>query len=111
MDGSSRFFVEAIEQAGIVEQNAEREYFEILEKIEIYDEHSGSHIIALPDDDYRLNVMISFKSRVLNNQFATLNSISEFKDEISMCRTSVSYTHLVKMVFSSLNSSFARLST
>lgn len=89
MDGSSRFFVEAIEQAGIVEQNAEREYFEILEKIEIYDEHSGSHIIALPDDDYRLNVMISFKSRVLNNQFATLNSISEFKDEISMCRTFV----------------------
>lgn len=89
MDGSSKYFVEAIEKAGIVEQNAEREYFEIQEKIEVYDEHSGSHIIALPDDDYRLNVMISFQSRVLNNQFATLNSLSEFKDDISMCRTFV----------------------
>ncbi len=89
MDGSSKVFVEAIEKTGVVKQNAEREYFEIQEKIEVYDEHSGSHIIALPDDDYRLNVMISFQSRVLNNQFATLDSIREFRDEISMCRTFV----------------------
>jgi len=89
MDGSSRYFVEAIEKAGVIEQEAEREYFEIQEKIEIFDEKSGSHIIALPDDDYRLNVMISFKSRVLNNQFATLDSISEFKEEIASCRTFV----------------------
>jgi UDP-3-O-[3-hydroxymyristoyl] N-acetylglucosamine deacetylase/3-hydroxyacyl-[acyl-carrier-protein] dehydratase len=89
MDGSSKYFVEAIEKAGIVEQKAEREYFEIQEKIEIYDEKSDSHIVALPDDDYRLNVMISFKSRVLNNQFATLDSISNFKEEIANCRTFV----------------------
>ena len=89
MDGSSRYFVEAIEKAGVVEQEAEREYFEIGEKIEIFDEASGSQIIALPDNDYRINVLISFKSRVLNNQFATLESISEFKDEIANCRTFV----------------------
>jgi UDP-3-O-[3-hydroxymyristoyl] N-acetylglucosamine deacetylase/3-hydroxyacyl-[acyl-carrier-protein] dehydratase len=89
MDGSSRYFVEAIEKAGIVEQDAEREYFEIKEKIQITDEKSGSEIIALPDDDYRLNILISFKSRVLNNQFATLESISDFKEEIANCRTFV----------------------
>jgi UDP-3-O-[3-hydroxymyristoyl] N-acetylglucosamine deacetylase/3-hydroxyacyl-[acyl-carrier-protein] dehydratase len=89
MDGSSKYFVEAIEKAGIVEQKAEREYFEIQEKVEIYDEKSDAHIVALPDDDYRLNVMISFKSRVLNNQFATLDSISRFKQEIAGCRTFV----------------------
>ncbi|MCF6332052.1 MAG: bifunctional UDP-3-O-[3-hydroxymyristoyl] N-acetylglucosamine deacetylase/3-hydroxyacyl-ACP dehydratase [Draconibacterium sp.] len=89
LDGSSKYFVEAIEKAGIVEQGAEREYFEIREKIQINDEKSGAEIIALPDDDYRLNVMISFKSNVLNNQFATLKSISEFKDEIANCRTFV----------------------
>ncbi|MFW5755419.1 MAG: bifunctional UDP-3-O-[3-hydroxymyristoyl] N-acetylglucosamine deacetylase/3-hydroxyacyl-ACP dehydratase [Tangfeifania sp.] len=89
MDGSSKYFVEAIEKTGIVEQNAEREYFEIKEKIQITDEKSGSEIIALPDDDYRLNVLISFKSRVLNNQFATLESISDFKEEIANCRTFV----------------------
>ena len=89
MDGSSKYFVEAIEKAGVVEQDADRDYFEIKEKIEIFDDVSGAHIIALPDDDYRLNVMISFKSRVLNNQFANLETIRGFKDEIAWCRTFV----------------------
>jgi UDP-3-O-[3-hydroxymyristoyl] N-acetylglucosamine deacetylase/3-hydroxyacyl-[acyl-carrier-protein] dehydratase len=53
------------------------------------DEKSGAHIIALPDDDYRLNVTISFPSAVLNNQFATLDSIKDFKTEIANCRTFV----------------------
>jgi len=89
IDGSSRCFVEAIEKAGIVEQKAEREYFEIKKKIEIFDEKSDTTITALPDDDYRLNVLISFPSKVLNNQFATLDSISNFKTEIANCRTFV----------------------
>lgn len=89
MDGSSKYFVEAIEKAGVAEQDAERDYFEITEKIEINDEKSGAHIVALPDDDYRLNVTISFPSEVLNNQFATLDSISDFKDEVAGCRTFV----------------------
>ncbi|TNF41625.1 MAG: bifunctional UDP-3-O-[3-hydroxymyristoyl] N-acetylglucosamine deacetylase/3-hydroxyacyl-ACP dehydratase [Bacteroidetes bacterium] len=89
IDGSSIHFVNSIEKAGIVEQDADREYFVIKDKIEIYDEKSGSHIVALPDDDYRLNVTISFKSKVLNNQYATLNSIKDFSTEIAPCRTFV----------------------
>ena len=89
LDGSSKYFVEAIEKAGIIEQEAEREYFEIKEKIQITDEKSGAEIIALPDNDYRLNITISFKSNVLNNQYATLESISKFKDEVANCRTFV----------------------
>jgi UDP-3-O-[3-hydroxymyristoyl] N-acetylglucosamine deacetylase / 3-hydroxyacyl-[acyl-carrier-protein] dehydratase len=89
IDGSSRVFVEAIESAGIVEQKAERKYLEITRKIVYRDEKSGSELIALPDEDYSLNVLISFNSRVLNNQFATLESISDFKTEISTCRTFV----------------------
>ena len=89
MDGSARFFSEAIEKAGIVEQDAEREYFIIKERIALKDEKTGSEIIALPDNDYSLNVMISFNSNVLNNQFATLESLNDFKTEISPCRTFV----------------------
>jgi UDP-3-O-[3-hydroxymyristoyl] N-acetylglucosamine deacetylase/3-hydroxyacyl-[acyl-carrier-protein] dehydratase len=89
IDGSSKYFVEAIEKAGVAEQEAERDYFEISEKIEMFDEKSGSHIIALPDNDYSLNVMISFPSAVLNNQYATLESIKDFKTEIAGCRTFV----------------------
>lgn len=89
IDGSSKYFVEAIEKAGVVEQDADREYFEITEKIEMWDEKSGSHIIALPDNEYSLNVMISFPSAVLNNQYATLESIHDFRKEIAECRTFV----------------------
>lgn len=89
IDGSSVYFVKAIEKAGIIEQNAERDYLVIKEKIEIRDEKSGAVIVALPDDDYRLNITISFKSKVLNNQYATLDSIRNFKDEIANCRTFV----------------------
>ena len=89
IDGSSIEFVKAVEKAGVIEQQAEREYLVIKDKIEIFDPKSGAEIVALPDDDYRLNVLISFKSKVLNNQYAVLNSIKDFKNEIANCRTFV----------------------
>src|SRR5665647_3792022 len=58
LDGSARFFVQAIEEAGIIEQDAEREYFVITEKIVYKNERTGSEIIALPDTDYNLNILI-----------------------------------------------------
>jgi UDP-3-O-[3-hydroxymyristoyl] N-acetylglucosamine deacetylase/3-hydroxyacyl-[acyl-carrier-protein] dehydratase len=89
LDGSSRFFVQAIEEAGIAEQDAEREYFVVTEKIVFKNEKTGSEIIARPDNEYNLNILISFNSTVLNNQFATLNSLKDFKSEIANCRTFV----------------------
>lgn len=89
LDGSARHFVQAIEEAGIVEQDAEREYFVITEKLVYKNEKTGSEIIALPDSEYNLNILISFNSTVLNNQFASLESLSKFKDEIANCRTFV----------------------
>jgi len=89
LDGSARFFVQAIEEAGIVEQDAEREYFVITEKIVYKNERTGSEIIALPDTDYNLNILISYDSSVLHNQYASLNSLSDFKAEIANCRTFV----------------------
>ncbi|MEN6454280.1 MAG: bifunctional UDP-3-O-[3-hydroxymyristoyl] N-acetylglucosamine deacetylase/3-hydroxyacyl-ACP dehydratase [Prolixibacteraceae bacterium] len=89
LDGSARFYTEAIEKAGIVEQDAEREYLVIKEKLVYRDERTGSEIIALPDDEYRLNVMISFNSSVLSNQFASLDHLSDFKTQIASCRTFV----------------------
>ncbi|PTN07321.1 3-hydroxyacyl-[acyl-carrier-protein] dehydratase [Mangrovibacterium marinum] len=89
MDGSARPFVEAIEAAGVVEQNAERVCFEIKEKIVYRDPKTGSELIALPDDDYRVNAMIAFDSSVLSNQFAALDSMADFAREIAPCRTFV----------------------
>ncbi|TKG92405.1 bifunctional UDP-3-O-[3-hydroxymyristoyl] N-acetylglucosamine deacetylase/3-hydroxyacyl-ACP dehydratase [Puteibacter caeruleilacunae] len=89
LDGSAKYIVEAIEKSGTQEQDAERDYFEITEKIVYKDEEKGIEIVALPDDEYSINTLISFNSSVLNNQFASINSLSEFKDEVSMCRTFV----------------------
>lgn len=89
LDGSARLFVQAIEEAGIVEQDAEREYFVITEPIVYTNKKTGSEIVALPDLDYNLTILISFNSTILSNQFASLNTLSDFKAEIANCRTFV----------------------
>lgn len=87
MDGSSKFFVEAIEKAGIVEQEAERCYYVVKEVISFTDETTGSEILVMPSDDYQVTAMVDFGTKVLGTQNATLKNISDFKTEISDART------------------------
>jgi len=89
LDGSSKFYVQGIEKVGILEQDAIREYFVVKEPITYKDESRNADITILPDNDYSVEAMISFDSKVLANQFARLTSLTEYKDEISMCRTFV----------------------
>ena len=89
LDGSSRFFAEAIQRAGIVEQGAPKDFYIVKHKIEVKDEESGASVVILPDDKFSANVLISFNSPVLSNQFATLNDLSEFPTEIAASRTFV----------------------
>ncbi len=89
MDGSSRFYVEALEKAGIQQQEAPRQYFEIQETARFYDEEKDCEFIAIPADKYRLSCMIDFNSKVLGSQYATLDDIRQFKDDIAPCRTFV----------------------
>ncbi|MEG1617173.1 MAG: bifunctional UDP-3-O-[3-hydroxymyristoyl] N-acetylglucosamine deacetylase/3-hydroxyacyl-ACP dehydratase [Bacteroidales bacterium] len=89
LDGSSIFYVEEIEKAGIEEQHAEREYFIIKNKIEVKDEETGASLLILPDECFSINTLISFNSPVLSNQFATLDCLSNFKDEVAAARTFV----------------------
>jgi UDP-3-O-[3-hydroxymyristoyl] N-acetylglucosamine deacetylase/3-hydroxyacyl-[acyl-carrier-protein] dehydratase len=87
MDGSSKFFVEAIEKAGIIEQDAERCYYVVKEVISFTDETTGSEILVMPSDDYQVTAMVDFGTKVLGTQNATLKNISDFKTEISDART------------------------
>lgn len=87
MDGSSKFFVEAIEQAGIVEQDAERKVYVVKEIISYTDEATGSEILVMPSDDYQVTTMVDFGTKVLGTQNATLKSMSDFKAEIADART------------------------
>lgn len=89
LDGSSRLYAEAISEAGIVEQDAEKVYFTPAEKVEYYDEEKGIHIIAYPDEALSMNVLIDYNSKVLGNQYATLDDLKKFKKEVAPCRTFV----------------------
>ncbi len=89
LDGSAAMYVEKIKEIGIVEQNATKDYYIIRHKIEVKDETSGSCITILPDDDFSITAMCSFESKFINSQFATLDNISKFPDEIAPARTFV----------------------
>jgi UDP-3-O-[3-hydroxymyristoyl] N-acetylglucosamine deacetylase / 3-hydroxyacyl-[acyl-carrier-protein] dehydratase len=89
MDGSAMPFIHALESAEIETQNADRDYFEIMEPISYRDEVTGTELLALPADDFSVTVMIDFNSAVLNHQYASLEHLSAYKTEIASCRTFV----------------------
>jgi len=87
MDGSSIEFVNQLLTVGIQIQKAEREYFEITENITFRDENNQVEMVAMPLNDYRLTVMVDYNSPVLGSQHASITTLSEFKEQISSCRT------------------------
>jgi UDP-3-O-[3-hydroxymyristoyl] N-acetylglucosamine deacetylase/3-hydroxyacyl-[acyl-carrier-protein] dehydratase len=102
LDGSSRIYVEQLYEAGIVEQDAPREYFELTENLSYSSAEKKSELIALPSRDFRVSVMIDFDSQVLLPQNAILNKIKQFKDEIAPCRTFVFLHELEYLVNNNL---------
>jgi UDP-3-O-[3-hydroxymyristoyl] N-acetylglucosamine deacetylase/3-hydroxyacyl-[acyl-carrier-protein] dehydratase len=98
MDGSSLPFVELVQQAGIQEQSEEREYFEVEEPIAYRDEETGTELIALPADHFGITTMIDFNSQVLGQQYATLNNLDEYAEEVAPSRTFV-FLHELEHLF------------
>ncbi len=97
MDGSSKFFVEALEKAGIVTQDAEREEYVVKDVITYKDEATGSDITVIPSEEYQITTMVDFGTKVLGTQNATLEHISDFKSEIADART-FSFLHELEML-------------
>lgn len=87
MDGSSKYFVEALEKAGIEEQNTKRNVYVVKEIISFTDEESGSEILIMPSDNYCITTMVDFGTKILGTQNATMKGIHDFKKEISESRT------------------------
>lgn len=97
MDGSSKHFVAALESAEIDIQDAEREIYVVKEVISYKDEVSGSEIILMPSDEYKITTMVDFGTKVLGTQNATLDSLDDFKSEIADART-FSFLHELEML-------------
>ncbi len=97
MDGSSKFFVEAIEEAGIIEQEQERDEYIVKDVITYKDEATGSEITIIPSEEYQVTTMVDFGTKVLGTQNATLEKMTDFKSEISNART-FSFLHELEML-------------
>lgn len=89
LDGSASVYADAIEKVGLEEQHADKEFLIIKHKIEVVDEETGAKIVVLPDDAFNVDVKINYNSPVLGNQYATLDNIADFKQEIAPSRTFV----------------------
>ena len=89
LDGSAIKYVEKIQEIGIEEQNAPKDYYIIRKKIEVKDETTGSSIVILPDEEFSLTAMCSFNSKFINSQFASLDNMTNFPTEIAAARTFV----------------------
>jgi UDP-3-O-[3-hydroxymyristoyl] N-acetylglucosamine deacetylase/3-hydroxyacyl-[acyl-carrier-protein] dehydratase len=89
MDGSSIKFIEALEVAEIIEQEAEREYFELQENLTFEDPVKHVEMLAVPQETFRVTVMVDYNSEVLGTQHASMYKMDEFKNEIARCRTFV----------------------
>ncbi len=97
MDGSSKYFVKALEEAGIEEQDAEVDEYIVKEIISYKDEITGSEIILMPSEEYQVTTMVDFGTKILGTQNATLDKISDFKEEIADART-FSFLHEIEML-------------
>lgn len=102
LDGSAAMYVEKIQEIGIIEQNAEKDYYIIRHKLEVKDEETGSTITILPDDQFSITAMCSFQSKFINSQFATLDNIETFPTEIAPARTFVFVRDIVPLLDANL---------
>lgn len=89
LDGSSREYVDRIEEVGLVEQNADKDFYIIKNKTQIKDEKTGAMVTIYPDEGFSVEVMVEYNSPVLPNQFAILDDMADFKDEVAGARTFV----------------------
>lgn len=102
LDGSAAEYCANIANVGIVEQAADKNFYIIKQKIEVRDDSTGASIIALPDDGFSVDVMVDFNSKVLANQFASLDNLYDFPAEISACRTFVFVREIEPLVKANL---------
>ena len=97
MDGSSKFFVEAIESVGIKEQDKSREEYVVTDLINFRDDETGSEITLIPADEYQVTTMVDFETKVLGTQNASLDTLRDFKETIAPSRT-FSFLHELEML-------------
>lgn len=102
LDGSAIEFAEKIEKVGLTEQNADKDFYIIKEKTQFKDEETGSTLTIYPDDGFSVECMVEYNSSVLPNQFAVLDDLAEFRQEVAQARTFVFVREIEQLVDANL---------
>lgn len=87
LDGSALAFFDLLLEGGLLQQEASRKFFKLKEKFVYDDPKTGSHYEVYPDTNYSLRCTIAYNRWPLENQYATLDKLEHFKQEIAPART------------------------
>ena len=87
MDGSAFPFVQALQQAGVIEQDAPREYLEIERTLSYRNDKDAIDIVVVPSSEFRITYMIDYPHPSVGTQYTSMYSMEEFVREFSMART------------------------
>lgn len=88
LDGSAQIYADKIEEVGLEELNADKDYYIIKEKTQ-YKDPNGATVTIYPDEGFSVEVMVEYNSSILPNQFAILDDLALFSQEVSSARTFV----------------------
>lgn len=102
LDGSAIDYVHKIKEVGVVEQDLEREYYIVKQRMEVVSKDGLSRILLLPDNNFGVDVHISFDSPVLNNQYASLDNLAHYEEEIAASRTFVFVREIEQLLANNL---------
>lgn len=87
-DGSALPFVEVLLKAGLVEQEALRDYLIIDKTITYSDPDKGIDIVVFPSDEFRITFMVDYRNPALGTQYTSMYSLhEEFATEFAAART------------------------
>ena len=98
LDGSARFYTEAIAVDGTAAQQEERNYLTVMAPVEVRDDKTGSWVRIEPADRPSYDVTVDFGSKVLGVQSARWDEDADYASEIGVCRTFV-FFHEIEYLF------------
>ncbi len=87
LDGSSLQIAQAIEKAGVVQQEKERSVYVLKEIVRYEDKSTGVELIAIPSDTFRVSATIDYKTKIVGCMQAEYVQGDDFKKEIAPNRT------------------------
>ena len=88
IDGSSKPFVDALLEAGIIEQDAPKEYLEVNKTLIFHDEENGIDLVIIPSDEFRITYMVDYRNPALGTQYTSMYSLEEeYVTEFAASRT------------------------